>query len=286
MAISANILPMPFRDTLLPLTSSKTLWQVTLLAIGMGAYSVLPLIKEMSPFRDTGDIPSDMHAALSLTLGCLLVFRTNTAYSRWWEARTQWGALVNATRNLSLKLTTLARPSADDGACLQSNLIAFAKQLMTHLRDVPKNGAQAERPAKHLPLETVQFLYAWIGKQRNAGKLDGDELRVIDAEMSKLLEICGACERIARTPIVRSYRIFARQCVVLFLLTLPWGVAQDFQWWTIPLTVIVSYFMIGMEIVAEHVEEPFGLDEDDLDLDGICETIEQSVHQVFENTPA
>jgi putative membrane protein len=65
------------------------------------------------------------------------------------------------------------------------------------------------------------------------------------------------------------------------LLSFPWGVAADFQWWTIPLTMIISYFMIGMEIVSEHVEEPFGHDEDDLDLEGLCETIERSVTSVF-----
>lgn len=63
--------------------------------------------------------------------------------------------------------------------------------------------------------------------------------------------------------------------------TLPWGIAEDFKWWTIPLTMVISYFMIGMEIVAEHVEEPFGFDEDDLDLDGMCKTIEASVKELF-----
>ena len=67
-----------------------------------------------------------------------------------------------------------------------------------------------------------------------------------------------------------------------FLFSFPWGIAQDFQWWTVPLTIIVSYFMLGMEVVAENVEEPFGLDEDDLDLEGMCKTIEQSVDEVFD----
>jgi len=55
------------------------------------------------------------------------------------------------------------------------------------------------------------------------------------------------------------------------------------RWWTIPLTTISAYFMIGMELVAEHVEEPFGTDEDDLDLDleGMCNTIELSVNGIF-----
>jgi putative membrane protein len=106
-------------------------------------------------------------------------------------------------------------------------------------------------------------------------------LRVIDAELQELMDVCGACERIRNTRIVASYRAFARQCVLLFLATFPWGIAHDFRLWTIPLTIITAYFMLGLETVAEHIEEPFGLDEDDLDLDVLCETIERTVDQAF-----
>ncbi len=103
---------------------------------------------------------------------------------------------------------------------------------------------------------------------------------MIDAELAKLMEVCGACERIARTPIVRSFRTFARQCIVLFLLTLPWGIVANSDGGTIPMTTISAYFMLGLEIVAEHVEDPFGEDEDDLDLEGLCQTIERSTKEI------
>jgi putative membrane protein len=56
------------------------------------------------------------------------------------------------------------------------------------------------------------------------------------------------------------------------------------MWWTLPLTIVISYFMVGMEIVAEHVEEPFGFDEDDLDLEGMSKTIANSVEEIFYNS--
>jgi putative membrane protein len=68
---------------------------------------------------------------------------------------------------------------------------------------------------------------------------------------------------------------------MLLLLTFPWGISNDFCWWTVPLTMLTAYFMVGLETVAEHVEEPFGRDEDDLDLDGLCHTIENSVQQII-----
>lgn len=274
---------MPLRDLIAPFTSSRTLGHIALLAVAMGAYALLPVAKEYSRYRAIGDTPSELHAALSLTLGWLLVFRTNAAYARWWEARTLWGSLVNATRNLSLKLSILASPTPSEATFLKTALEAFPRSLMSHLRNQTYDHEDlitANCPS-HAPLAIANRLYEWVNQRKKDGRIDGDELRVIDVELARLMDICGACERIARTPIVRSYRTFTRQCIAFFLLTLPWGIAEDFKWWTIPLTMVTSYFMLGMEIVAEHVEEPFGLDEDDLDLDGLCTTIEASVEDVF-----
>ncbi len=47
------------------------------------------------------------HSMLGFVISLLLVFRTNTAYDRWWEGRKLWGALVNNSRNLAMKLNAL-----------------------------------------------------------------------------------------------------------------------------------------------------------------------------------
>ncbi len=80
-------------------------------------------------------VPTDIHAALTLVLGWLLVFRTNTSYGRWWEARTLWGSLINTMRNLSLKIVYLIEVPKDDLHRLQKILSAFAPVLKDHLRD-------------------------------------------------------------------------------------------------------------------------------------------------------
>lgn len=277
---------MLFQDTILPLAASRTLSRCALMAVAMGLYSLLPVWKELSVYRDFVDMPSQFHAALSLVLGWLLVFRTNSAYARWWEARTLWGNLVNTCRNLAVKLTCLSKLTDSDRRFLEDCLTGFPVVLTRHLRSRPGDEAGSRSDASsnqwnHLPTQIVHSLYAWVGKQKLSNNIDGDELRVLDVEVQRLLEICGGCERIARTPVVRSYRAFARQCIALFLLSLPWGIAQDFGVWTLPLVMISSYFMIGMELVAEHVEEPFGLDDDDLDLEGLCQTIQHSVREIF-----
>ena len=74
------------------------------IALAMGLYALFPVVKEYTSYASIGDTPSDLHAALSLVLGWLLVFRTNAAYARWWEARTLWGSLINCSRNLAIKI--------------------------------------------------------------------------------------------------------------------------------------------------------------------------------------
>ncbi len=277
---------MLFKDLVKPFASSRTLKYVAMLALVMGGYSFLAMWKEYSIYRDIADMPSDIHAAFSLVLGALLVFRTNTAYARWWEARTLWGGLVNASRNFAIKVTTLARLDESDIADVRRNLIAFPIALRNHLRDGAAAIEQIDEDIgavkwDHLPSGIVQEIYVVLAQGMSHQKLDGDILRVLDSDLAKLMDICGGCERIHRTRIVRSYRIFARQCILLFLLPLPWGIAHDFGWWTVPITTMTAYFMLGLEIVAEHVEEPFGMDEDDLDLDTLCNKIRESVEEIF-----
>ena len=124
---------MPFRDVVVPLVASKTLGYVALSALGMGVYSLLPVWKEHSRFADVNNMPSQFHAALSLVLGCLLVFRTNTAYNRWWEARTLWGALVNASRNAAIKFNQIACVDVADRQQAQQLLVAFPVALQASL---------------------------------------------------------------------------------------------------------------------------------------------------------
>ena len=269
----------------LPRLRISTLTYVGVLASLVAAYGMLAVWKENSPYAAVADMPSEFHSTLSLVLGCLLVFRTNTAYNRWWEARTLWGTLVNVSRNLAAKLTDLVEVPQREAAEARQIIVAFGYALRDHLRDerpaeLPSGVPELSDGVQHVPLHLARELYRRLKDWRKAGYLDGDELRVVDEELNQFLHVCGGCERIRRTRLARSYRRFARQCVLLFLLTLPWGIVNEFQWWTIPVTGLLAYFMLGLEVVAGHVEEPFGFDDDDLALDDICGAIKTSVGEV------
>src|SRR5690606_27043209 len=54
-----------------------------------------------------------LHGMLGFVISLLLVFRTNTAYDRWWEGRKLWGSLVNNSRNLAIKLGVMVSDERD-----------------------------------------------------------------------------------------------------------------------------------------------------------------------------
>ncbi|MCE2791162.1 MAG: bestrophin family ion channel [Planctomycetota bacterium] len=279
---------MPIRSTFSPIFTSQTLKLVGLQALAVAVYACLPLWLEL---RNTADtlltLPSNIHAALGIILGWLLTFRSNVSYARWWEARTLWGGLVNTCRNLSVQLSDYVKISEPARGLCRRVLIGFPFALRDQLRGqaslqrVPGFAATRDQPT-HLPSYLAAQLYEQFRILKRENVIDGNDLIVLDREASRLLDICGGCERIQNTRLIGSYRTFARQCVVLYLGTFPWGMVHDYGWWAIPLTAVIAYFMIGMETVAENVELPFGYDEDDLDLDRLCEVIRESVTEIFE----
>lgn len=232
------------------------------------------------------DIHPQLHALLGAVLGMLLVFRTNTAYDRWWEGRKLWGQLVNDSRNLAIKVRAVSTIADADAKHLGRLLVNFARALKEHLRE----GVRAKQLSlygniplepRHIPAHVAGMIRDRIRLWKTESKIDGADDMILDVHARALMDICGACERIRRTPIAKSYLGFIRQSIVVYLLTLPWGLVHDFKFWMVPAAVIIAYFMIGIELIAEEVEEPFGRGEDDLVLDDICQTIEASVLEIL-----
>lgn len=225
----------------------------------------------------------------SVILGLLLVFRTNTAYERWWEGRKLWGQLVNDSRNLSLKVRSYVQAPPGDKAEFGELIVSFAYALKHHLRDsqasrsLPGLGDVPEGVKINAPVYITGKMYEKILEWKEDENFDGFVMMQLDTHMKAFMDICGACERIKNSPLALSYRAFMRQGIALNLLALPWYIAPEFNYWmSAPLILISSYFLIGLELIAEDIEEPFGKDGDDLPLDTICGGIETTVNDILQ----
>lgn len=219
-------------------------------------------------------------------IGLLISFRTKVAYDRWWEGRLLWGSLVNHSRNLCLKARELAKVEGEEKARFAALVAAFSVALMRHLRsparslklsDFEKQDATPE----HIPAHISGQIMAIVEQWRTTGRIDGLTHTMFDPHLSALMDICGACERIRNTPLASSYLSLLRHGLVLGFLFTPWALVQTLELWAVLVQAIAVYFLFGIELTAEAVEQPFGFDRDDLTLEAYCETIEKSTKEIL-----
>jgi len=234
---------------------------------------------------------SILQTLLGFAISMLLVFRTNTAYDRWWEGRKLWGSLVNNSRNLAMKLNALLPQSDANNRQFFKQLIPrFALELMQHLQSEETRYALDENPHpeiprfdknKHVPIQVAQLLYNRIHWLHTQGLISGDQLIVLNNEVSSFLEICGACERIKNTPIPYSYSSFIKKFIFLYVVTLPIGYVFSLGYLVIPVVVFVFYVLGSLELIAEEIEDPFGKDANDLPMQRMTANIGRNIGEIL-----
>jgi ion channel-forming bestrophin family protein len=232
-----------------------------------------------------------LHNLLGFVLSLLLVFRTNTAYDRWWEGRKLWGALVNNSRNLAIKLNAILPESDQENRIFFKRSIPFfAVVLKDHLRSESTRLAldEEDHPElrsldgnKHLPNQVARQITDRIYRMNRESKISGDQLITLNAEMQSFTDICGACERIKNTPIPFSYSVFVKKFIFFYVMTLPFGYVFSLGYYVIPVVAFVFYVLASLELIAEEIEDPFGGDANDLPTGKISENIRKHVEEIL-----
>ncbi|WP_166925115.1 bestrophin family protein [Flavobacterium poyangense] len=227
-----------------------------------------------------------MHGMLGFVISLLLVFRTNTAYDRWWEGRKLWGALVNNSRNLAIKLSAILKDE-NDRKFFRKIIPTYASILQKHLND-EETGKQLFEDVdlvidhqKHKPNQVKRIMYHKINDLYDAKKITGDQLITLNEELQSFTDICGACERIKNTPIPYSYSAFIKKFIFFYTMTLPFGYAVSLGYYVAPVVVFIFYVLASLELIAEEIEDPFGLDENDLPIKKISENIKKHVEELI-----
>lgn len=232
-----------------------------------------------------------VHNLLGFVLSLILVFRTNTAYDRWWEARKQWGALTNSSRILAIKLNAFLSPSDKvNRSFYKKSIPLFADTLYTYLRsDYTKFMLdQNEHPElddlddkKHGPNQVAALIYKKTNILYAEGKITGDQFIILNKELTSLTEITGACERIKNTPIPLGYSSFIKTFIVLYTATLPIGLVFSMGYFVVAAVPFIFYVLATLEMIGESIEDPFGVDSDDLPIDKIASNIKKHTNEVL-----
>ncbi|TDI67579.1 MAG: hypothetical protein E2O86_08855 [Bacteroidetes bacterium] len=232
-----------------------------------------------------------VHSLMGIVLGLLLVFRVNSAYDRWWEGRVQWGKLVNDSRSMAMKLRGILSNDPVNKSFFVQFLGLFPETLKEHLRDEPNfesiNFTSEEYKSefiskKHKPNYVVRMMYDKVRELKNEEKIDGYQFLDIQSSLNGMVEVVGSCERIRNTPIPYSYSMFLKKFIFLFLTTLPFGFMAEYGYWTVLIVIFLLYILMGTELIAEEIENPFGDDVNDLPTDDLAKNISQNVSIILE----
>ncbi|MGJ5631301.1 bestrophin family protein [Nostoc sp. CALU 1950] len=235
----------------------------------------------------------------SIVLGLLLVFRTNTAYERFWEGRKCWGSIVNNVRNLARQIWVSVdeiSPEDKDNKITTLNLLAaFAITTKLHLRGEVVNSELEElvpstkyiklKIMNNPPIEVAFWIGDYLQEQYKRNCINSYQLTSMQELLNNLVDNLGACERILKTPMPLAYAFHLKQLLILYCFLLPFQIVKELGWWTGLVSALVGFTVFGIEAIGLEIENPFGYDANDLPLDAICETMKRNIDDLITLTP-
>ena len=245
------------------------------------------------------------HIPLALfgsAIGIIVAFRNQSAYARWWEARTLWGAVVNNSRTLARQVTTIMLPSNDGEVGdlreyqrrLLYHAIAYVIALRQSLRGLEpweeiapllnEEELSALRDEKNVPLGILHQLSALLRECQARGWLVVVQWRAIDKNLEELMNAQGGSERIKNTPMPKQYDYFPQLFVQTYCLLLPLALVVNMGWYTPLGSTLVGFIFLALDKIGRDLDAPFENKIYDVPLTSITRTIEVNLRQMLGET--
>jgi ion channel-forming bestrophin family protein len=240
-------------------------------------------------------------ALVGIALAVFLGFRNSASYERWWEGRKLWGDLLNDSRSLARQALALpGKRNPEDVRAFIASLGALAHALRHQLRCTNPLDDLARRlpPALVQRVSTAQYpasiillwLGEWVAARVRENTVDGYGMLAFEHNLNRVSNVIGGCERLVSTPLPFSYSVMIHRTIYLFCVMLPFGLVDGAGLLTPLFALLVAYAFMALEAIAAQIEDPFGLEENDLALNAICAAIEAALHDMaadpgFERAP-
>lgn len=216
-------------------------------------------------------VPMLGHNLLGGFLGLLLVFRQNTAYSRFWDACSTWSKAADTTRMMAVDVVAYIRPRAPKNASkLLSLLVAFpdalaysclggAYPLAQNVEKlvIPRAGKTKLAPAMVLCTMMQETIQECAGEMGTKEAIENLHLFDVSRKVDSLASCLKSCEKILYTPVPWSYSRHASRFLTIYTATLPFAVVDTLGWLTIPVMAILCWCLFGIEEIGHLIEQPF-----------------------------
>ncbi|WP_263411394.1 bestrophin family protein [Terriglobus tenax] len=236
---------------------------------------------------------------LGSAIGVIVGFRNNSAYGRWWEARTLWGSIVNNSRSLARQAVTNIRARAEEDVegvrYIQQQIvhlqIAWVNCLRQQLRGLepwwelkdilPQEEILLLKNEKNVAVEIQKRIGFLVMDAFMAGYMTERGWGNMDETLTRLCDAQGGAERIKNTPMPRQYDYFPRMFVHLYCLVLPLAMVANLGWWTPFGSTGVGLIFLALNKIGTDLEDPFSNTIFDIPLTAICRTIEVNLRQIL-----
>ena len=233
---------------------------------------------------------------LVAALSIFLVFRVNEAYSRWWEARTLWGGIVNSSRSFARQAISLVHGAAGASGALHQELvyrqIAWVNALRLSLRRqddwdelapfLAPEELSALRGAANKPAQLLQTQGERLAEARASGALDPFGHVMLDATLSDLCNYQGGCERIKNTVFPDRVAFFTRVVAWSLCLLIPVSVLDADSRFTVSELGVLPAVMLAFvvtERLGADLKNPFENRANDTPMSALSRTIEIDLRQ-------
>jgi len=149
-----------------------------------------------------------------------------------------------------------------------------------------KSHKRSSRPHGHLPLEILAYLSSYLESiiQNETFKTSGMQTVAINS-LNIMAETLTGCERVLMTPLPAAYNIAISQITWLYVMVLPFQLYSTLDWIAIPGTIVAAYIILGIAAIGREIENPFGNDVNDLDLDRYCNSLAMEVEILTSRPP-
>jgi putative membrane protein len=229
-------------------------------------------------------------SALALFLG----FRNNNSYHRWWEGRTLWGAMVNASRSYGREVIHLIDASAESKRLrheLVLRQIAYVHALRCHLRSqsrceeledfLPADEVEQLKTFSNVPNAILNRTAAMLSEAEIHGWLDPFKRVQIESLLVDMSNAQGGMERIKNTPLPREYAYFPTLFVQFFCILLPVGLVDSLTIFTPLASTAVGFMLLAMDRIGADLQDPFANRAHDVPLTSITRTIQIDLEQLI-----
>jgi putative membrane protein len=235
---------------------------------------------------------------LGSALIVLISFRNSSAYNRWWEARTLWGLLVNASRSYARQVLTLIDDVGDDVNPVKATLlrrhVAYVNCLAAHVRHIPCppevaafiSAEEFERrdSTNNFSNDILTGSATLLAREYKAGRLDSIRLARLESTLVDISNCQGGMERIANTPLPYPYVYFPRLFITVFCLIVPVGLVDSLEWFTPLASTVVGFMLLAIERIGTDLQSPFRVSEHQIQMDSLCENIERNLQSMQRDT--